>query len=398
MFINRKFTLLWIAQIFSQIATNIVLFYITVVVYSKTLSNSSVSLAILIFIIPSFFSSVIAGVIVARMGKKWVLSFANIIRAFLLVPLIWINPESSFLYVILFLLAFTTQFFSPAESSLIPLIVPSDKLVSANAYFSSTINITLMIGFLVTPILLKLIGDATILLTISFFIISAFLLLFIPIKEPLFFTNLKQPIPNLIRKFLSYFNYISSINKKDLQIKNNIYTISIFQVMIFVLIALAPGFAHKILQVGVEDVSYLVIFPTAFGYFIASIYLQNKTRIINILSLKKITYMLTMINCLFIFMISQIPVSLFTRFLLFILLSFFGFLNGRIVIYSYAIIQKQTSMGDRAKYFGYLNAYTNLSSIIPVILSGYLSDILGIDKVILILAIFFGYMWKKQSK
>jgi MFS family permease len=397
MFINKQFTSLWISQTLSQIATNIVLFYVTFVIYTKTLSNSSVSLVVLIFILPSFVSSIIAGVLVARMGKKWVLFITNLIRACLVVPLLWVRPESSFLYLMLFLLAFTTQFFTPAESSLIPIIVPSLKLVSANAYFSSTINITLMLGFLISPVLLKFIGDSTIYIVIVCYIFAALSILSIKINEPFLYTNFRQPIQNLFKKFFRYFGHIFSVSYKDIRIKKRIITISLFQVVLFVLVALAPGFAHTILRVGVEDVSFLVVLPTALGFFTASLYLQRSKSIIDERLLRYSTYGFTALICLIIFIVSQIHIGTITQIIFFSLLFFFGLFNGRLIIYSYASIQKDSNPVDRAKYFGLLNAYTNLASTIPVVLSGYLSDVIGIDKVILLLGLFFMYMWRREK-
>lgn len=396
MFINKQFTSLWISQTLSQIATNIVLFYVTFVIYTKTLSNSSVSLVVLIFIIPSFVSSIIAGVLVARTGKKWVLFITNLIRACIVSPLLWTNQESSFLYLMLFLLAFTTQFFTPAESSLIPTIVPSSKLVSANAYFSSTINITLIVGFLISPLLIKLIGDTIIYIVIVCYIVAALLILSIQTSEPFIYTNFSQPIQNLFKKFFMYFGHVFSASYQNVRIKKRIFTISLFQVVLFVLVALAPGFAHRILRVGVEDVSFLVVFPTALGFFTASLHLQRSKKIIDERSLRYSTYGFTAFICFTIFIVSQVHVGKIIHLLLFLLLFGFGLFNGRLIIYSYASIQKDSNSVDRAKYFGLLNAYTNLASAIPVVLSGYLSDVLGIDKVILLLSFFFMYMWRRE--
>ena len=60
-----------------------------------------------------------------------------------------------------------------------------------------------------------------------------------------------------------------------------------------------------------------------------------------------------------------------------------------IMIVSYANLQKVTGEERRAGYFGLLNALINIASAIPVFFSGILSDVFGVDKIVIVLAIVF---------
>lgn len=388
MFINRQFLFLWLSQTLSQLATNILLFFISFFIYKQTSSNTAVSVVLLTFLIPSFFSSVLAGVVVNRMGKKWVLFLANVARAFIVLLILFSEKNIFSLYVLIFLLAFTTQFFAPAESAIIPKIVPKEKLIKANAFFSTTINLTLIIGFLASPLLFKIFGFKAVFIIFFTYAAAALAVLSIKLKEPLFFTNLNQPIGDLVQKFnqslkLMFVNFI-----KDKNISGNIINIIFLQIVMFILIAQAPGFADHILRIPVEDLSFLIVLPTALGFLLASIFIQKLNKIgEKLLTIR--SHFITSLIFFAIFIISQFHERLFFNFLNFALLIGFGFFSGMVMILSYTNLQRKTTEEDRAGYFGLLNAFISLASAIPVLLSGLLSDFFGTDKIIFAVAMLF---------
>ncbi|MBM4177665.1 MFS transporter, partial [Candidatus Gribaldobacteria bacterium] len=270
MFINSQFTCLWLAQTLSQIATNTLVFFIGFFIYKKTTSNIAVSLTLLTFLIPSFLSSVLAGVMVSRMGKKWVLFLSNIFRALIVFLMFFAEKNYLYLYILLFLLALTAQFFTPAESSIIPQVVPKYKLIAANAYFSTTVNLTVIIAVFLSPLLFKLFAYKTIFFIFLMFISSAVSIYFLKMKEPLFYTNFKQPLNNLMKKFNHHLLFIIKKFIKDKKINQNVFYIILFRIVMFILIAAVPGFADKILQVPIEDLSFFIIFPTTVGFIIGA--------------------------------------------------------------------------------------------------------------------------------
>lgn len=388
MFINKQFRYLWISQTLSQLATNILLFFISFFIYKKTSSNTAVSFVILTFLIPSFFSSVLAGVMVNRMGKKWVLFLANFARALIVLLILFSEKNLGGLYILIFLLALTTQFFAPAESAIIPKIVPSSNLIKANAFFSTTINITLIAGFLLSPLIFKAFGFAAVYIIFLTYLAAAVAIKFITLEEPLFYTNLNQPLADLVRKFnqslkLMFVNFLN-----DKKIGRNITNIIFLQIVLFILIAQAPGFADRVLRVPVEDLSFLIVLPTAIGFLAASIFIHRFMKFGEKVLIKG-SHFLTSLIFFAVFIISQFQERLFYNFLNFCLLVGFGFFSGIVMIIAYTNLQKKTKEEDRAGYFGLLNAFISLASAVPVLLSGLLSDFFGTDKIILAVAFLF---------
>ena len=73
-FRNRPFLLLWLAQAFTQIGGNMVIYGLTVIILEATKSNTAVSLLILTFLLPAVLFSAVAGVYVDRFDRRIVLS------------------------------------------------------------------------------------------------------------------------------------------------------------------------------------------------------------------------------------------------------------------------------------------------------------------------------------
>lgn len=385
---NRSFLYLWTAQILSQFATHILLFFITFFIYKKTASNTAVSIGLLVYLLPSFISSIFAGVVVDRMGKKWILFFTTVLRAFFVFLMFFTEGNIIYLYVLICLLAFTTQFFTPAESSIIPKIVSRNQLVAANAYSATSMNLSLIGGFLISPFFFKFFGFNTIFFIFGAYALSALILYFLPIQEPVFYTNFKQPMGGLIKKFFMHLIFTIKNFVKDKTINRCVSTIVFFHVVFFILIASSPGFADKILKIPVEDLSFLMVFPIALGFLIAS-FAVNRIKKNNENKIQQRFFILCGFIFFSIFIISQFHSRSFFNLLNFLLLAGFGFSSGIIIIIAYTHLQKATIDERRAGHFGLLNAFINAASVIPVFFSGVLSDVFGVDKIVLILALIF---------
>src|SRR5689334_15587931 len=77
---NRNFLLLWIAQILSQTAQQIINYALVIQVSEVTNSSSAVSGIIISFTLPAIFFSAIAGVVVERNSKRKMLVITNVAR------------------------------------------------------------------------------------------------------------------------------------------------------------------------------------------------------------------------------------------------------------------------------------------------------------------------------
>src|SRR5438874_6763152 len=150
---NRSFLLLWLAQLLSQIVFNAANYGVIAIVTAVTHSTVMVGFAIVSFTLPAVPFSLLAGVYVDHLDKRFVLWVSNALRAvatgLIVLALLW-NPHTVLpIYFLTFFISLVTQFFTPAEASAIPLLVSKKDLAPALSLFNITLTIAQALGFLV---------------------------------------------------------------------------------------------------------------------------------------------------------------------------------------------------------------------------------------------------------
>ncbi|MEA5419087.1 MFS transporter [Spirulina sp. CCNP1310] len=174
---NRRFIVLWMGQIFSQLADKIYLVLMIALISSHFQVEADsishwVSAVMIAFTIPAVLFGSLAGVYVDRWVKKTVLVQTNLWRGALVLtipPLLWLTGNLTpwwqvpvgfiALLVITFFVSTLTQFFAPAEQTAIPLIVPKGQLLPANSLYTTTMMVLLIVGFAVGEPLLAFIDQ-----------------------------------------------------------------------------------------------------------------------------------------------------------------------------------------------------------------------------------------------
>ncbi|BAY83406.1 major facilitator superfamily protein [Calothrix parasitica NIES-267] len=170
---NTNFLALWAGQVFCQLADKVYLVLMIALINTQFQSQGSsisgwVSALMMTFTIPAVLFGSLAGVFVDRWVKKQVLVSTNIWRGILvlaIVPLLWLAKDwqgigdipAGFLIIlaVTFLVSTLTQFFAPAEQTVIPLIVKPHNLLSANSLYTTTMMASVIVGFAIGEPLLS---------------------------------------------------------------------------------------------------------------------------------------------------------------------------------------------------------------------------------------------------
>jgi MFS family permease len=86
---------------------------------------------------------------VDRWPKKLILVSTNLLRAVLVALIPWsANATGGWaIYLGAFLISAATQFFVPAEAATIPSLVPKENLLTANSLFTTTMMVSVILGF-----------------------------------------------------------------------------------------------------------------------------------------------------------------------------------------------------------------------------------------------------------
>lgn len=117
-------------------------------VYDLTGSTLASGVLLLASFLPLFLLGSLAGVFVDRWDRRRTMIITNLLHAIVLLPLLVVHDDSTIWVVYLVVLAQSClqQFFRPAEQSLVPLLVESRQLVTANALNSQSSDIARLIG------------------------------------------------------------------------------------------------------------------------------------------------------------------------------------------------------------------------------------------------------------
>jgi MFS family permease len=179
---NRRFFVLWLAQLFSQVAQNAILFTLLVIVLTKTNSTTDTSILVLSYVVPSLLFGMVAGVLVDRWRKRDILIATNAFRSFAAVAFLLSSDHVELILAVNIAFSAVGQFFATAEVATVPSLVPKSQLIAANSLVSLAWTAAQFGGMVFfAPIVIKTFGaDALFIATALFFATAALLVRWLP--------------------------------------------------------------------------------------------------------------------------------------------------------------------------------------------------------------------------
>jgi MFS family permease len=397
---NRNFLALWSGQVFSQLADKVYLVLTIALVASRfqapdqTISRW-VSAIMIAFTIPAVLFGAAAGVYVDRWSKKAVLVATNLLRGGLVLTLpvlLWLSDGWELgqlplgfclLLLVTFLVSTLTQFFAPAEQSVIPLIVERRHLLSANSLYTTTMMGSVIIGFAVGEPLLALadtifsnlgggLGIGKELVVGGSYAFAGVLLLSMKTGEK---NEAEHEAPHPLADLQDGLRYINDQPKVRNALIQLIILFSIFAALAVLAVRLAeilPGmkasqFGFLLAAVGVGMAGG----ATTVGY------LGHKFSHSQLSLIGSIGMALALMG------LSAFTQHLWISVLFITLLGLFASLVG---VPMQTTIQAETPEEMRGKVFGLQNNATNIALSLPLALAGVAETFLGLPTVFLALA------------
>lgn len=159
-FRNRHFCALWIGQLLSQIGDNFVIVAILFVINTLTDSPLALGMMALAATLPQLFLGLIGGVFVDRLDRKLVMIVSDILRGLAVLTLLLVQRADQLyiFYIVGFVMATVGLFFNPARNAILPNIVGSEILLTANALIQASQIIAVILGASVAGLLIGLLG------------------------------------------------------------------------------------------------------------------------------------------------------------------------------------------------------------------------------------------------
>jgi MFS family permease len=409
---EKPFLYLWTGEVLTQIPTHLFNFFLILLVFKITNSNTAVSGVVLSFTIPAIIFGSVAGVFVDRWDKKKVLIISNVLRAVLMIFLIFFLDNLFVIYLTSLIVSILVQFFIPAETPMIPLVVKKRNLLSANALFGMAIFASILIAYVLSgPALIFLKPVNTLIALALMLLTGAFAISFIKPRA-----QRKRREDPLGVNFVRDVKRTLSLMHKTQKISRSLLLLALSQIIILIIATIAPGYARDVLSIQIEDFSLIFAAPAALGMVAGAVILVKrfhshpKDKIIasgilmSGIGMLFLPYGSRVASRGFVQALNDIlPVSLQIDILHIIIVIAFalGLANAFVFVTANTILQEQTTDDVRGKLYGFLNSTVGLLSLVPIIAAGGLSDLIGVGAVITGLGIsllILGAVWLYQLR
>ena len=374
---NRPFLYLWTGQVLSQIADKVLLVMSIALLTTYHIpikyAASSSSYLMVSSTIPAILFGAAAGIFVDRYPKKKIMVIADLIRGSLILLLPILPKEFWVLLLITFAISTVTQAFAPAEQSAIPLVVPQQNLLTANALFTSTTMGSIIVGFAIgEPILTAVTkispnGSREVLVATLYFI-AAGLGQLVKVQEKID-PNQHTHRVNPWHELKVGFDYLRS---------NKIVLNAMLQLaVLFSTIAALPVLSIKLTaEVGLKPEQFgFLVAPLGIGLVFGAGILGHFGNRLNQKSLPLVGFIgMGVVLAIFTF-VNNLWLGLVCAGIL-------GLGAALIAVPMQTLIQEKTPESLRGKVFGFQNNAVNIAVAVPLIVAGPLTDRFGLQPVL----------------
>jgi MFS family permease len=398
---NRRFLALWLAQVATQVGANMVLYGLTVQVFSQTHASTSVSLLILSFLVPAVIFGAVAGVYVDRLDRRNLLVATNLLRALVFLGLILAEHDVGLIYVGTVLISTLSTFFAPAEAAMIPVIVDRRQMLAANSMYVFTLQGAFFVGFAILgPLAVNLAGQtATLTIVAGLFIVAAALCWTLPRYNPRLGALAAHPAQALTQAGSAVATTLGQLRDGLAYIANNrsvfwpLTYLAITASLVGVLGVLGPGFATQALGLTERDF-VVVVLPLGAGLVMGILVLNVYGRYIprrrgveggliglgiTLAALSIAQPVTSAVNLgPFVSLLSVVVVVAFAA----------GMAYGFVAVPAQTQLQEELPADVRGRVFGVLNMLVSVASFLPIILVGPIADVFGAAPVVFVSAVF----------
>jgi MFS family permease len=387
-FKNYKFMALWASQILSQLSINILSFLVMIHLFDQTGSTVASSLLWITYAVPAIIFGPVAPAAVDLMEKRKALMITNLSQSIIIFLFAALLYKNLFYlsYIVVFTYSLLNQFYVPSEAATLPHIVKEQDLPTANGLFFVTQQSSLVLGFATAGILDQVLGFRPTLILMGLCLFLAFIsVTFLPKFKP----DNKLPV-SFEKRFSKFFEQI--IEGYNF-IKNNHKILFPFllllgvQVILAVIVVNLPGLATGILHIATGSSGLIVVVPAGVGAIIGTLFIPKLLRkgiYKRHIVLPSLILLGVATTCVAI-IVPIIPIGLIRI----IVGVFFFVLTGLgavgTLVPSMTYLQEHTPKDLLGRVFGNFWFLTTLATVIPVLFSATITDLFGIQFLLLLL-------------
>jgi MFS family permease len=384
------FRLVWLAQLASQLADKFLMFSLIILAYRLSHGSTVVAITLLSYTVPAVAIAPLAGVLADRYDRKLVMYSTNFARGVLIaaIPLAAFVPglRDDFLHLLLITIAFSAvgQVFSPAESAVIPTLVPKRSLITANSLVMLTMVLTLVAGGALAPLASRVDLYAPYWIATVLYAGAGGLILVARIPRIALKKDWadRHPFHTLLIEIKEGVDVL----RRSPVLMATFLQLSLALLVMFMMFTLAPAYVNQVIGIGEED-SYIILVPATTGAIASALLLGqvgrhwNKARM---LIAGLVATGLTLILLAAVPSLMRDFASLRGQTMLFAAVFSFvlGLEFGTLMIPSLTYLMEHTADDVRGRIFSLLYMVINGVTAVPVLIAAALSDTLGINHVI----------------
>lgn len=396
---NKNFVYLWSSQILSQVTINIMNFLLLVRLFEKTESTIATSLLWVAYAIPAILVGPIGASAVDMIERRKILMITNLFQSLIILLYAFTHRTTLFLlYGVAMVYSFLNQFYLPAESASLPALVKKNEYPLVNGLFFVTQQGAMVLGFGLSGILNNLLGFSTTLFLCGILIFLAFISVsFLPKM------GVEKKIPGKLEEaILEFFKSISE-GYKFIKGKKFVLVpfllLAGFQIALAIIMVNVPKIGSDILKININNASLFLVVPSGLGAVFGALIIpqflkkgHRKKKIIE-MSILSIAVAISFFNVLPLIYLYSSRIIVGFILSLVVGLSFMG-----IVIPAQTFLQEVTPGGLRGRVFGNYWFVVTIATVFPVIFSGTITELLGINVLLTLLAAlaFFAFGYSKK--
>ena len=391
---DRNFAKLWVSQILSLTAQNLLNFALIIRIFDLTqggrFANLAVAMLILSFGIPAVLFSSLAGVYVDHWDRKRVLVVSNVVRTILVLGFLIFEHNLVIVLFLAFLISTATQFFAPAEAASIPQVSKPANLVKANGLFVTTFYATFIIGFSASAPLIDAFGPRSpYILASVFFGAATVFAIFLPFLGGR--KSGKVSFSQLWRTAQKDLRAGQKLVAHDPNLRYPILQLMFVQGVISIILTLAPAISLALLRQPLQKASLFLVLPAGTGMLLGVLFVGYLTKHFNKSTLVKTGFMIAGTALILMgasgllyrmtaghTLATPTQIKIIVASLLFVL----GVMVAVISVAAQTLLHEMSEEHMRGTIFGVLYTLINLAATVPVLFAGVLADTLSVTKVI----------------
>lgn len=371
------FPKIWTIQILSQVSLNLVNFLLILRIFEATGSTVAISLVWLFYAMPVLILGPFAGTISDLFSKRSLMFTAISVQAAAVLFYLPIQARIWPIYLVVFLYGIISQVYIPAESSMMVNLVPKRLLAAANSLFVFTIYASFLLGFGLAGPLVRMFGKNIPFLIISgLLVFGSFLIRTLPKDE----RAEKVRTPDLFwQKLTEGYSFL----KRNPTVLFPLILLALTSTVVQIIAVLAPAITVKVFGIDLLDASTQVILPVGAGAVLGAF---GAVRLLRWNRKKRVITRGIFVAAISLAILGLGVPNIESKTVVgTVALFFLGLSFPMVSIPSQTLMQERTPEGFRGRVFGTLGFLMTGFSLLPVLFSAALTEVLS--EVALIVAL-----------